>query len=504
LLRTLHAPVPSDHGWFGFSVAFVNGQPAVGSPGDDTGAANAGAVYLFDRDTGALLHTFLHPEPAADDGFGWALAPLASTLAPFGAMLAIGAPYDAPTGFPAFHFGFVHLFDADAASPTFGALQRTIFPIAPAGGSIATFGATVATAGNALAIGDPAAITPYPGFAYLTPAAGAVHVVDSATGAFERTLLSPFHRDQSRFGSAIATAGDLIFVGAPQDDVLGSSTGSVYVYEAPTGAPLRVLTGPGPGAGYAYGFSLTPAAGGVFAGAPQDGVLGDSAGAVYRAALPPPLDRARCYKGKTASGTVKLPKQTVALADALASTTSLVGNPLTACNPAAPEGLPLAAPDAHLTCHKLKDVAGQLAATPLVMLGPLGVDYLTVRKAAALCIPSGYDGAPEPPALDAYKCYRTKATKGWPRFVPTRVGLADAHGTRYADVAKPYAVCLPVAIGAGALANPETLLTCYQAKDHTGQPPVPTSTVAVASPLGSETLATGALSLLCVPSQRVE
>ena len=42
----------------------------LGAPGDDTGATDAGAAYLFDGSTGALLKTFLNPTPNESDYFG--------------------------------------------------------------------------------------------------------------------------------------------------------------------------------------------------------------------------------------------------------------------------------------------------------------------------------------------------------------------------------------------------------------------------------------------------
>lgn len=56
LLRTIRNPDPLDPGAFGYSLAAI---------GDDVLAGGRNKAFLFDGDTGELLHTFLPPEPSA-------------------------------------------------------------------------------------------------------------------------------------------------------------------------------------------------------------------------------------------------------------------------------------------------------------------------------------------------------------------------------------------------------------------------------------------------------
>src|SRR5688572_16644532 len=74
LIRTLANPGPALADQFGTSVAADGDYVAVGAPFDDTGATDAGAVYVFNRLTGNLLHTIPNPSPAAGDRFGHAVA----------------------------------------------------------------------------------------------------------------------------------------------------------------------------------------------------------------------------------------------------------------------------------------------------------------------------------------------------------------------------------------------------------------------------------------------
>ncbi len=499
LLHEFHPQFASEQAWFGNAVTFVNGYPVVGSPNADAGADNAGAVHLYDPVSGALLHTFLNSELAADEGFGYSLATMGSTL-------VIGAPFDGPASEPGVHIGFVHLYDADVASPSFGTLQRMIFPILPHNGYTLSFGISVATLGTDLVVGDPSALPGIPStWDGPRPQAGAAFLVDGATGLKKRELINPLLDHLSFFGLTVAGSGDRILVGAPLDDNPAIAGGAVYVFEASTGAPLRMLTSPAPGIGNFFGFALTPADGDVFAGAPQDDAVGVRAGAAYRLSIPLPVQRDRCYKAKAASGTTKLPYTTVTLADALETKETVVLGPVAACNPARQNGSTVSAPDVHLACHKIKDVGGQaaLAATSLRALGPVGVESLTLQKPYALCAPSGHGGDPVPSGVDAYKCYRAKVTKGARKFAKSVVSLEDDLGYRLVELQKPLAVCAPVAIDGGSVVDPSTFLTCYQAKDAKDQAPFTRPTFDVASALGSESLATIKPYMACVPSQRL-
>jgi hypothetical protein len=73
-LRTFTNPTPAVVDMFGWSVALSGNNILIGAPGDDTGAGDAGAVYLFDALSGALLRTFTNPAPAVSDTFGYAVA----------------------------------------------------------------------------------------------------------------------------------------------------------------------------------------------------------------------------------------------------------------------------------------------------------------------------------------------------------------------------------------------------------------------------------------------
>ena len=89
-----------DH--YGFSVATIGTNLLVGAPEVDQPAAiNTGRAYLIHGDTGVTLRTFLNPTPGAGDGFGFAVAAL-------GGNVLVGAPFDDTAGPDA---GAVYLFN---------------------------------------------------------------------------------------------------------------------------------------------------------------------------------------------------------------------------------------------------------------------------------------------------------------------------------------------------------------------------------------------------------
>ena len=70
LLAAFTSPASSFGDHFGYSLAAVGEDKVlIGAYGDDTGAANAGAAYLFSTG-GVLLATFVNPDPAINDEFG--------------------------------------------------------------------------------------------------------------------------------------------------------------------------------------------------------------------------------------------------------------------------------------------------------------------------------------------------------------------------------------------------------------------------------------------------
>src|SRR5947199_10667337 len=71
---TLLDPTPAENDFFGSAVTLAGGNLLVGARFDDTAASDAGAAYLLDAASGAVLTTLLDPLPAASGQFGTAAA----------------------------------------------------------------------------------------------------------------------------------------------------------------------------------------------------------------------------------------------------------------------------------------------------------------------------------------------------------------------------------------------------------------------------------------------
>ncbi len=85
LMTTLVNPAPGISNWFGYSVATIAPDKLiVGAPNNDTAGSNAGAAYLFSTN-GTLLSTFLKPQAAPGDNFGISVAALGANHVVIGA-----------------------------------------------------------------------------------------------------------------------------------------------------------------------------------------------------------------------------------------------------------------------------------------------------------------------------------------------------------------------------------------------------------------------------------
>jgi hypothetical protein len=88
LLFTFTNPTPAPNDLFGSALAAVGADKVlIGAYADKTGAASAGAAYLFSTN-GTLLTTFTNPFPAPNDNFGWSVSSVGTSN------VLIGAPND--------------------------------------------------------------------------------------------------------------------------------------------------------------------------------------------------------------------------------------------------------------------------------------------------------------------------------------------------------------------------------------------------------------------------
>jgi len=225
LLRTFTNPTPASSDNFGFAVALSGNRALVSTINDDTAALNAGAAYLFDTNTGALLITLLNPTPELNnvfgnnDNFGFSVA-LSATKA------LVGAPNENVNGF---HNGAAYLYDL-----TTGALLNTLLMPTPNSD-------TEEFLGSAVALSDDYALAGAP-FRNKGPASsqkdlGAAFLFDANTGAFLQEIVDTVPNSGDRFGFAAALDGKQALIGAQTDLVNGISSGQVFYYATQAAVP---------------------------------------------------------------------------------------------------------------------------------------------------------------------------------------------------------------------------------------------------------------------------
>ena len=136
LLTTITNPSPVSFDYFGNCVAAMgNDRVLIGAYSDNTGATDAGAVYLFGTN-GMLLATFTNPAPAYLDSFGYSVAAVGSDQVLIGAYRDDAGATDA---------GIAYLFSTN------GTLLSTLANPAP--DDYDWFGASVAAGADLVLIG---------------------------------------------------------------------------------------------------------------------------------------------------------------------------------------------------------------------------------------------------------------------------------------------------------------------------------------------------------------
>ncbi|MGH7455779.1 MAG: FG-GAP repeat protein, partial [bacterium] len=204
----LQPPTPAAGDGFGTAVVAFGNDVLVGAPGDDSLAADAGAVYLFEGATGKLLRAFTNPSADAGDNFG-------SAIAVFGSTIVIGAPGE---GSEVTDIGAAYLFDGNT-----GTLLDALLNPSPVEGD--RFGSSIAISGNTIIVGTPFVDD-------RSPDGGAVYLFDLNTRQLQREILLLEDDDFARFGTSVAAVGNGFVVGTPSDgDTRIASFGSVYFYD---------------------------------------------------------------------------------------------------------------------------------------------------------------------------------------------------------------------------------------------------------------------------------
>jgi WD40 repeat protein len=220
---TLKSANPTEYGDFGYSVAISTQFTVVGAWQETSvkGAQGvAGNVYVYNTANGARNRTLDSPNAQLEGWFG-------KSVAISGNILLVGAP-DESVGTNS-SAGNAYLFNL-----TTGKLIRTFKNPDPQ--TVSFFGTSVAISGNIMVIGAPDETVGG------QRNAGQAFVFNEKSGRLIKTLQSPTPEENWYFGSAVASNGKVVIVGAPELDCYGE--GNAYVFGATNGTLLRTLDSP--------------------------------------------------------------------------------------------------------------------------------------------------------------------------------------------------------------------------------------------------------------------
>ena len=255
--------------WFGYSVAIEGDYAIVGAHYEDTNGGNAGAAYIFIRNTGTGVweekKLLTASDGAANDYFG-------ISVNIDGERAVVGASLEDNNG--SVNDGAVYVFDR--VTDTQWDETKLIAADAYSG---LYFGNSVAIDGDRLAVGaygDPSAGT----------RTGSVYVFDYDGTAWIQTaeLIASDAASNDRLGAKVALWGDRIIAGSYNDDDNGTDSGSAYIFERQADgswAETKVKASDG-AASDRFGISVAIFADRAVVGAyTDDNANGTDAGAAY-------------------------------------------------------------------------------------------------------------------------------------------------------------------------------------------------------------------------------
>ena len=200
MTKTVKAPDPGPRDKFGHSIDALNGKLVVGAPGtviDDE--MQVGQVYVYNTRTWELLYTLEHPDPDSNDLFGMPVMFAEESDSGEGDKIAVSAIND---GFA--DEGAVYVFDAESGRH----LDTIKSPQKIKGGfSGNQFGTSLSVAGERLAIGDP---NRFFGDKKENARTGGAYVYDITTGELLYTIENPVSDSSDAFGYHLGFVGDMV------------------------------------------------------------------------------------------------------------------------------------------------------------------------------------------------------------------------------------------------------------------------------------------------------
>ncbi|MCZ6835257.1 MAG: hypothetical protein O7G85_05725 [Planctomycetota bacterium] len=252
---------------FGISVALSGDVIVIGAMSNDDNGTQSGAAYVFRRIGNAWSQEqkLLPLDGAPNEFFG-------VSVSVSGNVIVVGAREDDDNGSQS---GSAYVFRFDTNTSTWNQEQKLL---ASDGGTNDEFGIAVDIDGNVIVVGshfdDDLAID-----------AGATYVYrhDGVVWNEEQKLTASDGDGGDQFGQSVSISGSAILVGAFQDDVMGTDSGSAYMFRHDgLGWNQEQKLAPADGAAEDwYGWSVSIDGAAALVGSVQDDSLALDGGATY-------------------------------------------------------------------------------------------------------------------------------------------------------------------------------------------------------------------------------
>ena len=218
-VATLENPTPAVNDYFGDSVAISETRVVVGADRDDTGATDAGSVYIYEMasaNPATPVVTLHNPVPHTGDVFG-------RSVAISGTRVVVGSPSENP----AFYYPSVYVFDIATASPTVPV--ATLRNTGNSSKFTKSYGAAVAISGTRIMVGEPTYDGGNVGHVFAFDLASATPTTPVAT------LENPYPVIRYEFGYAIAMDGSSAVIGRPSlNNIYEGGKTALCVYRTAT------------------------------------------------------------------------------------------------------------------------------------------------------------------------------------------------------------------------------------------------------------------------------
>ncbi len=263
--------------WFGDSVSISGNTAIVGADGEDTGALYAGAVYIFERDHGGFdnwgeVTKIMASDTEAYDYFGGSVSISGDTI-------IVGAQHEDTGGSSA---GAAYVFDRDqGGADNWGQVQKLIASDAQASDY---FGRSVSISGDTAIVGAYGEDTG-------GSLAGAAYVFDRDQGGADnwgqvQKLIASDAQAGYALGDSVSIGGDTTVVGASGEDTGGDNSGAAYVFDRDQGGAdnwgqVKKITASDAHADDYFGIFVSIGGDTAIVGASGEDTGGDNSGAAY-------------------------------------------------------------------------------------------------------------------------------------------------------------------------------------------------------------------------------